>query len=135
MRLSWVAGAATLLLCGVAHAQQPASPPANAETTIGVGIICNTPDQAKHFIALQANGSRPREAMDAVNAEANDARACGVATIAFVRDRTVDTETVHDKLVEVVRINVIAGYNGAVWRPVGNMTQYAVMAAEGGESI
>jgi hypothetical protein len=129
------ATAATLvLLCAGAQAQAPQVPPQNGDTVVGVGMICNTPDQARRFIALQVRGSEPHAAMNAVNNEAKDARACGVAAVAFVRDQTVDTETMNNKLVHVVRINVVAGYDGRGWQPVTNMTQYAVIE-EGGESI
>ncbi len=129
------AGAAALLLCGVAQAQTPSPPTMNGDTVVGIGMICNTPDQAKRFIALQVNGSEAQAAMNAVNAEAKDDRACGVAAVAFTRDQTVDTATIHDKLVQVVRINVLAGFDGHTWQPVSNMTQYAVIEAAGGLSI
>ena len=57
-----------------------------------------------------------------------------LAAVAFVRDQTVDTETMNNKLVHVVRINVVAGYDGRGWQPVTNMTQYAVIE-DSGESI
>jgi hypothetical protein len=57
-----------------------------------------------------------------------------VAAIAFVRDKTLDTKTVKNKLVQVVRINVIAGFNGSDWQRVSNMVQFAVVEGEG-ESI
>lgn len=126
--------AALLLLCAGAQAQAPQTPPQNGDAVVGVGMICNTPDQAKRFIALQVGGSEPHAAMNAVNEEAKDARACGVAAVAFVRDQTVDTETMNNKLVHVVRINVVAGYDGRGWQPVTNMTQYAVIE-DSGESI
>ena len=34
-------------------------------------------------------------------------------------------------LVQIVRINVVAGYNGSGWQRVANMVQYAVIEAKG----
>ncbi len=133
MRIVWMTAAAALLVCGIARAEAPARDDGSA--AVGVGIICNTPEQAKRFIALQLKGRKPRAAMRMVNAEAKDARACGVAAVAFIRDRTIDTEAMRDRLVQVVRINVVAGYDGHGWQRVSNMTQYAVIEAEGGISI
>jgi hypothetical protein len=72
--------------------------------------------------------------MQAVNASAHDARACGVAAVAYVRNETVDTMKLKNSLVQIVRINVVAGFNGAGWRRVSDMVQYAVLKGEG-ESV
>jgi hypothetical protein len=72
--------------------------------------------------------------MQAVNASAHDARACGVAAVAYVRNETVDTMKLKNSLVQIVRINVVAGSNGAGWRRVSDMVQYAVLKGEG-ESV
>ena len=136
MRCSCAIAVAALLLCGVAQAETPMTPPqGNGDAAVGVGMICNTPDQAKRFIALQASGREPQAAMSAVNEEAKDSRACVVAAVAFIRAETVDTQEMHNKLVQVVRINVVAGFEGHVWQPVNNMTQYAVIEGGGGDSI
>jgi hypothetical protein len=42
--------------------------------------------------------------------------------------------TLEDKLVQIVRINVVAGFNGSGWQRVSDMVQYAVLEG-GGESI
>jgi uncharacterized protein YggE len=123
---------ATLLLTGAAQAQSAQSPA--VEPVIGVGMICNTPDQAKQFVELQSKGTKPEQAVDAVNARAKDARACGFAAVAFVPDQTVDTKPVRNKLLKVMRIQVVAGFDGSDWRPA-SMTQYAVIEDTSGESI
>lgn len=61
-----------------------------------------------------------------------DPRACGVAAVAFVRDATLGSEAVKDKLMQVVRINIVAGFNGTDWHQVSGLTQYAVVEGEGG---
>lgn len=119
------AGAALVLFGGAAQALD------NHGAAVGVGMICNTQAQADQFISLREHGSAPRAAMAAVNKASRDPRACGVAAIAFVRDGTVTSRAVADKLVQVVRISVVAGFNGAGWQPVANTVQFAVMEGEG----
>lgn len=122
-----ILAAGALMLGSVAQAQ----PLENGGPAVGVGMICNTPEQAAQFISLRENGSAPRAAMDKVNKDAGDPRACGVAAIAFVRDATVNSRAVQDKLVQVVRINVVAGFNGAGWQKVNGTVQFAVVEGEG----
>jgi hypothetical protein len=132
-RLKLTAAAAALLLSGVA-AQADDLAIGGDQPAVGVGMICNTSDQAEQFIKLQAGGAKADAAMNAVNKQAKNPRACGVAAIAFIRDKTLDTKTVQNKLVQVVRINILAGFNGNGWDRVSNTIQYAVIEGEG-ESI
>ncbi|HXZ45261.1 MAG TPA: hypothetical protein VEH02_00845 [Pseudolabrys sp.] len=44
------------------------------------------------------------------------------------------TMALDNKLVQIVRINVFAGFNGSVWQRVSGMVQYAVLEG-GGESV
>ena len=135
MRYRWAAAAA-LAICSAASAQElSAAPdpgtPNPASTLVGVGIICNTAQQAESFVDLRARGTAPHDAMLKVNADAKDPRACGVAAVAFVRDATLKSQAVNDKLVQVVRIDVLAGFNGSVWQHVTGMVQYAVIEGQG----
>ena len=98
---------------------------------IGVGVICNTDKQARQFVSLRESGQEIERAVIAVNTMARDPHACGVAAIAFVRDATVGTQTVAGSLVQIVRINVIAGYNASGWHRVGGAVQYAIMEGQG----
>lgn len=63
--------------------------------------------------ACGAKGAASDEAMNTVNANAWSERACGVAAIAYIRDQTVDTRKLQNQLVQIVRINVLADFNGA----------------------
>lgn len=129
---TYLAMAAALLLSSAAHAQSLET--ANVQPVIGVGMICNTPNQARQFLELQSKGTQPQKAVHAVNAHAKDAHACGLAAVAFVPSKTVETKPLHNKLVRVVRIQVLAGYDGGTWRPV-TMTQYAVIEDDSGLTI
>jgi hypothetical protein len=69
--------------------------------------------------------------MKRINDEAKDAHACGVAAIAFKRDKMLHAHTVENKLLEVVQIDVLAGFDGTGWKAIPEMTQYAVMESKG----
>lgn len=131
----------TVILCGVTVAAALASgnaadaqTPMGEGTRIGVGLICNSPAQAARFVELRSQGRDGQAAMDLVNQEAHDPQACGLAAIAFTQGQTLELKTVADKLVQVVRVNILAGFDGNAWQQVSAMTQYAVMEGEG-ESI
>jgi hypothetical protein len=110
-----------------AQTPQPDGAPA-----VGVGIICNTSEQADHFVSLRAKGAAAGKAMRAINRQARDPRACGMAAVAFTRDKTLHIRRMGNRLVQIVRISVVAGYNGSAWQRVsGLMTQYAVIEGEG----
>lgn len=134
MRIFWAATAAALLVCGAARADGPVQPSEKGDAAVGVGIICNTPQQAEQFVGLRKKGTAPEQAMRAVNALARDRRACGVAAVAYIRDTTVDTMAMQDRLVQIVRINIVAGFNGSAWQRVSDTVQYAVLEGDG-ESI
>lgn len=99
--------------------------------TVGVGIICNTPQQMQRLVGLRNKGDEVKRAVYAVNREAKDPRACGVAAVAYFSDKMVDMKTVDGKLVQIVRISVVATFNGEQWSRVPAMTQYALMEQEG----
>jgi hypothetical protein len=131
IRILWAAAAAAGLICGAARADEL---PVNGDAAVGIAIICNTPRQAKQFVNLRGSGVTPGQAMHAVNAGARDVRACGVAAVAYVRDATIDTMKLKDRLVQIVRINVVPGFNGTGWQRVSDLVQYAVLES-GGESV
>jgi len=134
MRYGWAAAAAALTICSAASAQDLSAAPNPGKSDsplVGIGIICNTAEQAESFVALRARGAQPHDAMLKVNAVANDPRACGVAAVAFVRDATLKSQAVNNKLLQVVRIDVVAGFNGSVWQHVTGMIQYAVIEGQG----
>jgi hypothetical protein len=131
MRNLLATAAAAVLVCAAARANEQTQAPANGDAAVGIGIICNTSQQAVQFVRFRTSGARPEQAMRAVNASAHDARACGVAAVAYVRNETVDTMKLSDRLVQIVRINVVAGFNGSGWQRVSDMIQYAVLEGEG----
>jgi len=131
MRKLAIAAVAVILLGGAAWADDAAHPAQNKDAAVGIGMICNTQEQAARYIALRAKGTEEKAAMQKVNAEAKNPKACGLAAIAYIPDSTVGSKTVGAKLLNIVRIYIVAGYNGARWQQVSGMVQYAVMEAKG----
>ena len=135
--MRWLgAGVSMLLLAALtpASAQSVSAPSLNGigDPGVGVGIICNTPEQAERFVRLRGKGADVPVALNTVNTEARDTKACGVAAVAFLRDRTIATRPMGNRLVQIVRINVVAGFNGTGWQRASAMSvQYAVIEAEG----
>lgn len=143
MRLTTVAAAVLLLAGTVASAEpvsrqvpenipdHPLTEPNQMGMQVGIGVICNTNRQAEDYVKLRARGSDLTLAMNQVNAQAKDPKACGVAAIAYKRGKTVDTKLMNDKMVQIVEINVLAGYDGQSWARVPEMRQYAVIQSKG----
>jgi hypothetical protein len=130
MRLFWAAGAAALLW-GITPGNAGDLPMQEDNLSIGIGIICNTPEQMQRLVRLRMDGAEPSRAVLVVNGEAKDPRACGVAAVAYVSDKMVDMKTVKGKLVQIVRINVVAAFDGQHWSRIPGMTQYALIEPEG----
>ncbi len=132
MRLSWAAvAAAAIVLWGVTPGNAGTDPMEESNVAIGVGIICNTPEQMERLVGLRNDGAEVPRALSTVNDEVNDPRACGVAAVAFMSDKMVDMKNVQGKLVQIVRINVVAAFDGQQWARIPEMTQYALIEAEG----
>ena len=138
MRTALAAFSAALLACGVAHAGEVLTdlPPSGEQSLgVGVGVICNTTEQAQQYVQLRSGGAKVTPAMEKVNQAARDPRACGLAAIAFQRDKTVETTNLQGRLVSIVKVNVLAGYNGQQWTRIPAMEQYAILASAGGIEI
>ena len=127
--------AAAALIAGVAFADTPPKAPdqpnGNADAKVGIGVICDTSEQAEQYVTLRQQGQDISPAVATVNQTAQQPRACGVAAIAFVPDKTMDTKSVGGKLMTIERINVVAGYDGSGWHKVDGALQYAIIESEG----
>ena len=134
MRLTWAAAAAALALWstlpGNARAEA-VNPGEDDNVVIGIGIICNTSDQMRQLVSQRIGGAEIDHAIRVVNNGAKDPRACGVAAVAYLSDKMVDMKNVNGKLVQIVRINVLAAFDGKKWARVPAMTQYALIEPEG----
>jgi hypothetical protein len=67
-------------------------------------------------------------------AAAASGRRARLRRCAGIRNETVDTTKLEDKLVQIVRINVVAGFDESAWQRVSDLVQYAVLEG-GGQSI
>jgi hypothetical protein len=131
MRSSWAVAAVALALWSATPGNVNAQLMEEDNVAIGVGIICNTPEQMERLIGLRNDGEEMNRAVVAVNDEAKDPRACGVAAVAFMSDKMVDMKNVQGKLVQIVRISVVAAFDGRRWARVPTMTQYALIEPQG----
>jgi len=121
------------LICGVAPALAGdivAAPDTDAPS-VGIGMICNTPEQARQYLDFRASGAAAQEAMQRVNDAAQNPHACGVAAIAFVPDKMLHAHLVENKLLEIVRVSVLAGFDGTSWQDMPSVVQYAVIEGKG----
>ena len=123
--------AAAFMACGAAYAANVPGQQPDKGPTVGVGVICNTREQAPEYVTLRAKGQDITPAVAFVNEQAKQPRACGIAAIAYIRHETMATKSVNGKLVDIVRVNVVAGYNGQGWQHVANTVQYAVIETKG----
>jgi hypothetical protein len=131
--------AATIaMLCLPAQAQERLSPqaqdnlPAQAQEKIeiGQGVICDTPQQVRRYVALRGNGTETNVALRTVNDEAHVA-ACSVGLVMFSGSERVAGLTVQGRLLTVIQINVHAFVNGAGWMKIPATVRYTVTAEKG----
>jgi hypothetical protein len=132
MRYAWAAiTVATLVLWGATLTTVSAAPNEDSNVSIGIGVVCNTSEQMHRLVGLRMDGAEIPRAVKVVNSEAKDPRACGVAAVAFMSDKMIDIQAVRGKMVQIVRISVVAAYDGQHWARVPAMTQYALIEPEG----
>ena len=125
------AGVAALALWTMTPGIVSASEIEDDNLAVGIGIICNTPEQMQRLVGMRIDGAEVPRAVSVVNNEAQDPRACGIAAVAFLSDKMVDIKNVQGKMVQIVRINVVATFDGKQWAQVPMMTQYALMEPSG----
>ena len=109
-----------------------AAPPLSAapgSVSVGSAIICDTSEQAHRFVTLRNDGSEAVQALQVINKEANNPTACGPAVLAFRTGETIKSERMDGKLVNVVKVTVLAYNNGAGWSPVPETVQYAIIVS------
>jgi hypothetical protein len=102
-----------------------------ALTGVGQGIICDTSAQAERFIALRNGGWEAVRALQTVNTEASDPRACGNAIIAFTEGEQLGEQHMQGKPVSIVKIKVIAVNDGDKWVQVPAKVQFTILEADG----
>ena len=98
------------------------------ETSIGMGILCDTKAQLERVVSL-ANESRNLQAsIIQVN---GDTKACGVAHVMYVFGEIVGHLQTPDGPRDIARIYVIAGQVNGRWHPIQPQAQYTLFKAKG----
>jgi len=90
----------TLLLAAPVWAHEIES-----EIETGSGVICDTRDQAQRLALLLEDDAQA--AIRTVNAEAHDATACALATVAYVRGAKAGTARSKVNTFEIVEVLVV----------------------------
>lgn len=97
-----------LVLCAPAQAQENKSADQNATSRsveIVTGPVCDTQEEVQRYIALYDGDAEAT--VTALNAEAHDPHACGVATVAYLRGPQTGAGWKHDTGFDIVRILVV----------------------------
>jgi hypothetical protein len=95
-----------LLLAGTpAGAEENKAPQASPEAEIGTGLVCDTQEQVELFISLYDGD--PQDAVKKVNDAERNPTACAVATMAYVRGRTLATAHHNDSAFQIIPILVL----------------------------
>src|SRR5262245_41198139 len=82
-----------------------AAPAAAHEIETGSGVICDTREQAQRLAFLLDDDAHA--AIRTVNAEAHDATACALATVAYVRGAKAGTARSKSGTFEIVEVLVV----------------------------
>ena len=98
------------------------------EVKFGVGIICDTAQQVERYLVILNNGTASsKNALQAVNTEAKNPNACGMAAIAFLPDKQIGSVNTSNGAIRVMRIEIIATVTEAGWHQVPVTVQYTAL--------
>ena len=129
----FMTAAAAALVCASGSIALAAPQADEGKMGMGVGVICNTTEQAQSYVKLRSGGAEVTLAVSAVNERVQDPQACGVAAVAFERGKTVGTMSQKGRLVSIVQVRIVAGFDGTKWARVPDTVQYAIIENEGVE--
>jgi hypothetical protein len=105
----------SLLLCSPARAQ---------EYEHGTALLCDSQQQVERYVALFKG--EEESTVDAVNTEAQDPTACGLATVAFMRGPQLGMARNKDNAFQIVRILVVGIDTPTGIRPVKPAAYFTV---------
>jgi hypothetical protein len=103
MRIKLAFALLSLVLCAPAQAQEATAISQSVE--IVTGPVCDTQEEVQRYIALYDGDAEAT--VTALNAEAHDPHACGMATVAYLRGPQTGAGWKHDTGFEIVRILVV----------------------------
>ena len=93
----------------------------------GVGVVCDTPEQLQRYLKLHFAGSEPAAALETVNAESNNPKACGIVATAFIENKEVGHVSVSSEIMRLVQITIIATRSALGWQRVPPTVQYTAL--------
>jgi hypothetical protein len=122
LRLAFV----LVLFCfpAAAVAQEP-----NGDTSavVGAGVVCDSAQQVERYAALKSGGAEAAQAIELVNAEANNPEACALLMIAFIPRAEVGNVSVTGGMLRVMEITIVAAATHAGWTSVPSVKQYTAV--------
>jgi hypothetical protein len=118
---------ALLLLCS----SLPATAQDHKTMEVGRGVICDTPDQVKRFIALRSDGKEQDAALLTVNGEAAVAAACNLGLVMFDSPESIGEMVLNGTPVTIVKIKVHAIGNGYAWKEVPDIVRFTAVPQKG----
>ena len=98
---------------------------------VGRGVMCDTFEQVKRFVALRSDGKERDIALLIVNGEAKDAGACNFGLVKFSAAEPLAEMAVKGRPVTIVKIEVYAFGNGSAWMQVPETVQYTAIPGNG----
>ena len=104
--------------------------PAKAED-IGRGVLCDTPEQVRQFVALRNEGMGPQAALHVVNDEAQKTTACSYAMVMFASDKAITDLTIKGRRIHILQITIVAFGDGRTWKWLPDMVQYTAVVEKG----
>jgi hypothetical protein len=122
-------GSLLLMLCCLpARAQEQRQ---DQKIDVGRGVMCDTADEVKRFIALRSGGKEPDIALKTVNGEVGNTAACNYGFVMFSGEEPIVELSVNGRPVSIVRIVVHAFGSGSAWKRVPETVQYTPLPGKG----
>jgi hypothetical protein len=123
-----------VLTCLPAFAQDSQSQDIQAlqqNTTVGRGVLCDTLEQMKRFVALRDDGKAAEQAIKLINDEARNASACNMVMVMFSSRKPIAELAIHGHIVSLVELTVHAFGDGVMWKRVPEVKQYTLVPEKG----
>lgn len=142
MRILLALSVAAWLLGGMqtdvfAQAQPSGKPKSGAATpsidnlqsnlSLGVGVICDTPEQIKRYLTLYQGSATAEQAATTVNTETNSPGGCGMVSIAFISGDILGDVNVKGGIMRMMRIVVFAMKTEQGWQSIPPTLQYTAL--------
>ncbi len=112
---------------------RPASPPRDNAPQAAIGVVCDTAEQMQQFLRLHMAGEEPAKALNEVNAQSHNPKACGVLATAYVENKEITHLSVASGILRLVEITVVALRNATGWHRVPPTVQYTALFVKGRE--